>query len=242
MNVFVLKDEAAIGKVVGDLFCDKVLQKPNAVLGLATGATPLPTYQRMAKRCKAREVSFKGVTTFNLDEYCDLPVEHPNSYRSFMRAELFDNIDIDLQNTHFLDGNTADEFAQCAAFDALIEEKGGIDLQLLGIGRNGHIGFNEPANAFTDGTFKVELTPSTIAANSIYFTDVPMPRYAMTMGVGSILRAKEIVLVATGSAKAEAVKAMVEGAIDPQCPASALQKHENVAIYLDPAAAALLSR
>jgi len=240
MKIIILQDEAAIGKAAGDMFCALVQKIPKAVIGLATGATPLPCYGRMAERCKLGDVSFKNVTTFNLDEYCNLPEEHPNSYRSYMRMELFDKIDIDQKNTHFLDGNTNDETAECQRFDAMIEQSGGIDLQLLGIGRNGHIGFNEPGKAFTEGSFKVELTTSTIAANSVYFTDAPMPRYAMTMGVGSIMRAKEIVLIATGATKAEAVKAMLEGEIDPRCPASILQQHKNVTIYLDPPAASLL--
>jgi len=241
MKIIKLPSEIEIGQAVGDMFCALAQQNPQAVFGLATGATPIPTYQRMIARCKAGEVSFAGVTTFNLDEYCNLPEAHPQSYRSFMRAQLFGQIDILPQNTHFLDGNASDELAECQRFDALVEQVGGIDLQLLGIGRNGHIGFNEPDDTFTDGSFKVELTPSTIAANSVYFTeDVPMPTHAMTMGVGSILRAKEIVLIATGSAKAEAIKAMIEGPVDPQSPASALQKHKNVTIYLDPAAASLL--
>jgi len=242
MKVIVLQDEAAIGQAVGGLFCEAVRQKPDAVLGLATGASPIPAYQHMISQYKAGEVSFRGVTTFNLDEYCGLPEEHPNSYRSFMRAELFGQIDILPENTHFLDGNTADERAESERFRALIEQCGGIDLQLLGIGRNGHIGFNEPAEAFTQEAFKAALTPSTIAANSVYFTDIPMPEYAMTMGVGSILRAKKIVLVATGSAKADAVKAMLEGEITPRCPASALQGHADVTVCLDTAAAALLQK
>jgi len=240
MRIITLPDEIAIGQAVGDMFCALAQKNPQAVFGLATGATPVPTYQRMIARYTAGKVSFREVTTFNLDEYCDLPEAHPNSYRSYMRAELFDKIDIMPKNTHFLDGNTNDEAGECQQFDALIEQIGGIDLQLLGIGRNGHIGFNEPGEVFTDGSFKVKLTPSTIAANSIYFTDVPMPTHAMTMGVNLILRAKEIVLIATGNAKAEAIRAMIEGKIDPQHPASALQQHKNVTVYLDVAAASLL--
>jgi glucosamine-6-phosphate deaminase len=191
---------------------------------------------------QAGEVSFREVVTFNLDEYCDLPPEHPNSYHSFMAQELFSQIDIQPQNCHFLDGNAIDEFAESERYRLAIEAAGGIDVQLLGIGRNGHIGFNEPADNFTNEAFKVALTHSTIAANSVYFSDIPMPKHAMTMGVGSILRAKRIVLVATGSAKADAVKAMLEGEISPRCPATALREHPNVLVYLDPAAAALLRK
>ncbi|MCL2445462.1 MAG: glucosamine-6-phosphate deaminase [Oscillospiraceae bacterium] len=240
MKVITLNDENEIGKVIGDYFCTLLRENPAAVLGLATGASPIPTYQRMISRFNAGDVSFAKVRTFNLDEYCNLPATHPQSYRSFMHAQLFAQVDIAQNNTHFLDGNAMDEAAECSRFDALIEQLGGVDLQLLGIGRNGHIGFNEPADAFTQGSFKVQLAPSTLEANSGYFIDENMPTHAMTMGVGAILRAKEILLVATGAAKAEAVRAMIQGEITPQLPASALQNHPKVTIYLDPAAASLL--
>jgi len=240
MNVIVLRNEAEIGQAAGDLFCALVQNKANAVLGLATGSTPLPTYRRMISRYKAGDISYRDVITFNLDEYCDLPADHKNSYRTFMRRELFGQIDIPHKNTHFLDGNTKDERGESERFKRLIENAGGIDLQLLGIGRNGHIGFNEPSDAFTQDSHRTVLTESTIAANSVYFDDSPMPRYAMTMGVGSILRAKQIVLIATGEAKAEAVKAMLEDNVTPRCPASALQNHPDTTVYLDPSAAALL--
>jgi len=242
MNVFVLKDEAAVGQAVGDMFCALLQKKSNAVLGLATGSSPVPAYRRMIARYQAGEVSFRESTTFNLDEYCGLPEEDKNSYHTFMREELFGQIDILHKNTHFLDGNTADEIAENERFCALIKNAGGIDLQLLGIGRNGHIGFNEPSDEFTGACYKTALTESTIAANSVYFDDDSMPRYAMTMGVKMILRAKQIVLIATGNAKAEAVQAMIEGEVTPQCPASALQNHPDVAVYLDQAAAALLKK
>ena len=241
MKVIVLENATAIGHAVGDIVCEFVSQKPNAVLGLATGSSPVPAYQRMIARYRAGEASFRDVATFNLDEYCGLPEEHKNSYHTFMREELFSQIDIQPGNTHFLDGNCADELAESARFSRAIEAAGGIDLQVLGIGRNGHIGFNEPGEAFTGEAYKVALTPSTIEANSPYFTDMPMPEYAMTMGVGQILRARKIVLVATGEAKAGAVRAMLEGEVTAQCPASALQNHADATVYLDPAAAGLLS-
>ena len=242
MKVITLPDAAAIGRAVGDAICALVSQKPRAVLGLATGATPVPTYRRIIQRHREEALSFRGVSTFNLDEYCDLPEAHGNSYRSFMREQLFSQIDILPENTSFLDGNCADERAESERFSRAIEAAGGIDLQLLGIGRNGHIGFNEPAEAFTGEAYKTALTPSTIEANSPYFTDgTPMPRFAMTMGIGQILQARQIVLVATGAAKAEAVKAMLEGEVTPRCPASALQRHPDVTVYLDPAAASLLA-
>jgi len=242
MKVIILDNAQVIGRAVGDIVCELVSQKPNAVLGLATGSSPVPAYQRMIARHRAGEASFREVTTFNLDEYCGLPEEHKNSYHTFMREELCSQIDIQLENTHFLDGNCADEATESARFSRAIEAAGGINLQILGIGRNGHIGFNEPGEAFTQEAYKVALTPSTIEANSPYFTDIPMPEYAMTMGVGQILRARKIILIATGEAKAEAVRAMLEGEVTPQCPASALRNHPDVTVYLDPAAAGLLAQ
>jgi len=243
MKVIVLPDKETIGQAVGDLICDLVSQKPDAVLGLATGSSPVPTYQRMIARHRAGEASFQNVKTFNLDEYCDLPEEHENSYHTFMREQLFSHIDILPENTHFLDGNCADEATESQRFSRAIEAGGGIDLQLLGIGRNGHIGFNEPGASFTGAAYRTALTPSTIEANSPYFTgsDIPMPHCAMTMGIGQILEARRIVLIATGEEKAGSVKAMIEGEVTPRCPASALQNHKDVTVYLDPEAAALLA-
>ncbi len=240
MDIRIFKNEAEIGKAAGQLFCDTVKANPSCVLGLATGATPIPTYNYMVEEYKAGNVSFKDVSTFNLDEYCDLPKEHKNSYYSFMFENLFSKIDINADNVNFLDGNTDDPDAESARYADAIASKGGIDVQLLGIGRNGHIAFNEPSDAFTGESFKIALTQSTIDANSIYFDDIPMPRYAMTMGIGSIMKAKKIVLIATGASKAEAVKGMIKGEVTPQLPASILQQHQDVVIFLDEAAASLL--
>ena len=154
---------------------------------------------------------------------------------------LFSKVDIKPENVNFLDGNV-EPVAESARYAQAIKNAGGIDIQLLGIGRNGHIGFNEPADEFTDEAFKVKLTDSTIAANSQYFTDIAMPHYAITMGIGSIMRAKKIVLIATGESKAEAIKATVEGEVTPHCPASILQQHDDVTIFLDEAAASLLKK
>ena len=240
MRVLTFDSAAEIGRVAGETFVQTVLAKPDAVLGLATGATPLPTYAYMVEACKCGKVSFKDVTTFNLDEYCDLPKTHKNSYFTFMHENLFSKIDIDPAHVHFLDGNAPDADAESARYAAEIEAAGGIDIQFLGIGRNGHIAFNEPSDHFTNNAFKVHLTESTIEANSIYFDDVPMPRYAMTMGIGSVMRARKIVLVATGKSKAEAVRAMVRGEIDPHCPASILKAHPDCTVLLDKDAASLL--
>lgn len=240
MKVQKFESAAQIGSAAGEMFVQAVLQKPDAVLGLATGATPLPTYAYMIEAYTGGKVSFKDVSTFNLDEYCDLPKTHKNSYYSFMFENLFSKIDINPDNVHFLNGNAPDAEAESARYTAEIEQAGGIDIQFLGIGRNGHIAFNEPSDRFTNNAFKIKLTESTIEANSIYFDDVPMPRYAMTMGIGSVMRARKIVLVATGKSKAEAVHAMILGDIDPHCPATILKAHPDCTVLLDADAASLL--
>lgn len=240
MNVQILENAQEIGVAVGRLFVEQVKEKPDSVLGLATGSSPIPTYQFLVKEYNAGNISFRNVTTFNLDEYCDLPRDDKNSYYSFMFANLFRHTDIDPGRVNFLDGNAADEKAECAQYEARIQAAGGIDLQLLGIGNNGHIGFNEPADKFTHTTYKVALTQSTLEANKRFFPDSDMPHYALTMGIDSIMQAKRIVLIATGEAKAQAVYNMIKGEVSPKCPASVLQKHEDAHIFLDRDAAKLL--
>ena len=240
MKVTVLKTAEDIGVAVAKIFTDEVKANPNCILGLATGASPIPTYNNIIKTHKEEGISFKGVKTYNLDEYCDLPKADKNSYYTFMHEQLFNGLDILEENVHFLDGNATDTDAECKRYDNEINEAGGIDIQLLGIGNNAHIGFNEPADSFTDGSFKVKLTDSTIEANKIYFDENPMPHYALTMGVNQIMSAKKIVLIATGPKKAEAIRNMIKGEVTPQVPASILQKHNDVEIFLDEAAASLL--
>lgn len=240
MKVTVLKTAEEIGVAVAKIFTDEVKANPNCILGLATGASPIPTYNNIIKTHKEDGISFKGVKTYNLDEYCDLPKADKNSYYTFMHEQLFNGLDILEENVHFLDGNAADTDAECKRYDNEINEAGGIDIQLLGIGNNAHIGFNEPADSFTDGSFKVKLTDSTIEANKIYFDENPMPHYALTMGVNQIMSAKKIVLIATGPKKAEAIRNMIKGEVTPQVPASILQNHDDVEIFLDEAAASLL--
>lgn len=240
MEVIVYNTAEEIGEAIGKIFVDTVNAKHDTVLGLATGASPIPTYDYIAKAYEAGEVSLKDVTTFNLDEYCDLPREDKNSFYSFMVENLFSRTDIDMNKVNFLNGNAEDVDAECARYDIAIEAAGGIDLQILGIGTDGHIGFNEPADHFSEKSFRIQLEQSTIDSNQKYFGDVPMPRYAVTMGTGIILKAKRIVLVATGDSKAEAVQKMIQGPVDPHCPASALQNHSDTVIFLDKAAAKLL--
>lgn len=242
MEVKIFNNAQEIAVAAAELFTDIINNKNDAVLGLATGATPVPTYEKLIEAYNQGKVSFKDVRTFNLDEYCDLPKDNKNSYYTFMFQNLFSHVDIDPANVGFLDGNVTDYDAESKRYAEAIKAKGGIDVQLLGIGHNGHIAFNEPADAFTDEAFRVTLSESTINANSIYFDDAPMPRYAMTMGIGSIMRSKKIVLVATGAGKAQAIKGMVEGEVTPQLPASILQNHDDVVVYLDKDAASLLTK
>lgn len=240
MDIKIYNNAEEIGCAAAQLYKELINSNPSAVLGLATGATPVPTYKKLIELYKNGEISFKDVTTFNLDEYCNLDKHDKNSYYTFMHENLFNYIDIKEENVNFLDGNAEDCDAESKRYAEAIRAAGGIDLQLLGIGTNGHIAFNEPADKFTDEAFKVTLTQSTINSNQKYFGDVPMPRYAMTMGIGSIMRSKKILLIATGESKAKAIKAMVSGKITPQIPCSILNEHKDVVIMLDKAAASLI--
>ena len=236
MNIHILENAEQIAAAVGSMIIDAINRKPDITLGFATGASPVPTYNFLRKAYNEGKVSFKSITTFNLDEYCDLPKSDKNSYYSFMHENLFNHIDVNEDNVNFLNGNASDAEAECERYDNLINEKR-IDIQLLGVGRNGHIGFNEPANKFTKGSFKVRLTQSTIDANSIYFDENPMPHYALTMGTVSIMKSKQIIMIATGKSKQDAIYGMVHGDITPACPASVLQLHPDVHIFLDKDAA-----
>lgn len=237
MEIKIFENAEEIGAAAAGLYKEIIKKKPDAVLGLATGATPIPTYNNLIKLYNNGEISFRDITTFNLDEYCDLDKNDKNSYYTFMHENLFSKIDINEKNVNFLDGNASDYDAESKRYADEIKASGGIDLQLLGIGTNGHIAFNEPADEFTDEAFRVTLTQSTINSNQKYFGDVPMPRYAMTMGIGSIMRSKKILLIATGESKADAIKAMTSGDVTPRIPCSVLNKHDDVIIMLDKAAA-----
>ena len=239
MILHIFNNAEEIGKAVANLIVEQVNEKPDSVLGFATGASPVPTYKSLIKAYNKGKVSFKDITTFNLDEYCDLPKDDKNSYYTFMHENLFNHIDVKEENVNFLNGNAEDTDAECLRYDDLLTENK-IDIQLLGVGRNGHIGFNEPSNKFTKGSFKVRLSQSTIDANSVYFDENPMPNYALTMGTVSIMKSKQIILIATGRSKSDAIDGLVNGDITPSCPASVLQLHPNVHIFLDKAAAARL--
>ncbi len=242
MVIKTFKTAEEIGVAVAKIFTDAVAENPSCVLGLATGATPIPTYKNIISTYEKGGLSFKDVKTYNLDEYCNLPKSDKNSYYTFMHEQLFNGLDILEENVHFLDGNAEDSEAECKRYDDEINAAGGIDIQLLGIGNNAHIGFNEPADEFTTGSFKVTLTQSTIDANKIYFDENPMPTHALTMGIQQIMSAKKVILIATGPKKAEAIKNMIEGPVTAQVPASILQQHDDVLIFLDEDAASLLSK
>ena len=234
MRILIFKSrEEAISRAVCRVSC-LLKKKPNSVLGLATGGTMEPVYQGLVERYEAGELSFAHATTFNLDEYVGLPPDHPQLYRQTMKRQFFRHIDLP-PGRAFLPKGFADSPAEEAErYDKAIAEAGGIDLQLLGIGRNGHIGFNEPSSSLTSRTRVKRLSRQTLEDNRRFFakSDV-MPTHAITMGVGTILESKSILLVAFGSEKAHAVADMIEGPVSAICPASALQLHRSVTIVLD---------
>ncbi|QDT07857.1 Glucosamine-6-phosphate deaminase 1 [Rubripirellula lacrimiformis] len=226
---------------VAGIFADAVVANPSVVLGLATGGSPVATYGRLIDRHRTAGLDFSRVTTFNLDEYIGLGPDHPQSFRHFMQQQLFDHVNVNLAKTHVPDGCCRDLDAHVAAYEAAITGAGGIELQLLGIGSNGHIAFNEPGSPADSRTRKVALTQETIDANSRFFDSIDdVPRTAITMGIGTILESRRIVLIATGTSKAEAVAAAIRGPRTIDCPASLLQSHDDVTLVIDQAAAAQL--
>ena len=217
--------------------------KPDIVLGLATGRTMIGFYEQMAARFRAGECSFSQVTSFNLDEYVGLPEGNLGSYHAYMRRHFVESTDVEPDAVHVPDGNAADVVAAAEAYEDAICQAGGIDIQLLGIGGNGHVAFNEPGSSLASRTRVKRLTPETVHANAPEFgTSEDVPRYVMTMGIGSIMDARIVFLLASGESKAQAVAAMVEGPITSWCPASVLQMHRHAFVLVDPGAASRLSR
>ena len=213
-------------------------ENPSLVLGLPTGRTPLLFYEELVRLHADEEVDFSRATTFNLDEFVGIPADHPGSYRTFMRRFLFDHVNADPSRTHFLDGSASDIAQECVRYEAAIEAAGGIDLQILGIGTNGHIGFNEPAAELEARTHKVVLRPETRRSNAALFGGNPddVPAEALSMGMGTILHARQAVLLATGESKSRCVERVVNGPITTSLPASFLQLHDNAELMLDEAA------
>ena len=240
MEIVICKTREEASKLAAKAIIDQVKAKPKSVLGLATGSTPVLMYKELGKAVKAKKVSFREVKSWNLDEYYGLAPTHDQSYRYFMNENLFKFIDINIKNTHVLNGLAKDPVKECKAYEAAIKRAGGIDLQVLGIGSDGHIAFNEPGTSLASRTSVVYLTPSTIKDNARLFFKGKMdevPTRALSMGVGTICEAKKIVLLAFGEGKQDAVKGMVEGGVSQFCTASALQMHPDAWVYCDEAAA-----
>ena len=241
MEVIICKTKEEASRLAADMIAGLVKKTPKCVLGLATGSTPVEMYKCLAADVKAKKISFKSVKSWNLDEYWGLPGTHDQSYRYFMDKNLFDHIDIDKKNTHVLNGLAKDWKKEVKAYEAAIKKAGGIDLQVLGIGSDGHIAFNEPGSSLASRTRLVSLTPQTIKDNARFFKKAAdVPKYALSMGVGTIMESKTVVLLAFGANKADAVKGAVEGGISQFCTASALQMHKDAWFFCDEAAASKL--
>lgn len=231
------KDYKDMSRKAANIISAQVIMKPDCVLGLATGSSPIGTYGQLIDWYNKGDLDFSKVSSVNLDEYRGLGPDHAQSYRYFMNTNFFDHINIDKSRTFVPNGLASDVAKFCEDYDKLIEDMGGVDLQLLGLGRNGHIGFNEPSDVFARGTHCIDLTPSTIDANKRFFeSEEDVPRQALTMGIRNIMMAKKIVVVVSGEDKAEALKEAVYGPITPQLPGSILQLHPDVIVIADEAA------
>ncbi len=241
MRIICAKDYADVSRKAANIIAAQIYLKPDCVLGLATGSSPVGTYQELIAKYNAGDLDFSQVRTVNLDEYVGLTADHDQSYAWFMRHNLFDHVNIDQANCNIPDGTNPDAQAECARYDAVIDAFGGADLQLLGLGPNGHIGFNEPANEFVKNTNHVKLTDETINANARFFENrEDVPKYAYTMGIGGIMKAKRVLLVVNGEKKAQAVKDCFFGPICPQAPGSILQLHPDFTLVADEAALSLV--
>ncbi len=234
MRIICAKDYKEMSEMAADIIGAQVLLKPDAVLGLATGSTPIGTYEELVRRYEAGRLDFSKIKTVNLDEYRGLTRDNDQSYYYFMHTHLFDHININKNNTNVPDGMETDALKAGQDYENIIKNYGGIDLQLLGLGNNGHIGFNEPGDEFIDKTHVVDLTESTIEANKRFFASIDdVPKQAYTMGIGSIMRAKRVLMVVNGKGKAEIVKEAFFGPITPKVPASILQLHNDFILIGD---------
>ena len=243
MEIIIKPDPVAVQQEAANILRRQIQRKPDSVLGLATGSTPVPVYEALVKMHQRGELDFARIVTFNLDEYVGLAEDHPCSYREFMRQHLFGRVNLASKNIHFPDGLAKDIPAHCAEYEAAIARAGGIDLQLLGIGRDGHIGFNEPSSSLASRTRIKTLTPQTVKDNAKCFgSPDKVPRHVITMGVGTIMDARHCLLLATGDAKAEAVSRMAEGPVTADVPASILQMHPSCTLVVDELAAGKLKR
>lgn len=223
-----------VSKIVADIITEEIKANPEAVLGLATGSTPIGTYEELVRRYEAGEIDFSKIQTVNLDEYKGLSPENDQSYRYFMNDHLFNHVNIPIENTHVPNGLEEDSEKACKEYEACLKSIGAPDIQILGLGLNGHIGFNEPSDIFTKATHCVDLTQSTIEANARFFESMDeVPKQAYTMGIGSIMRAKKIVLIVTGEKKREILDLVINGDVKPEVPATILQMHSNVTVVAD---------
>ncbi len=237
MRIYRAKDYADMSRKAANIVSAQVIMKPDCVLGLATGSTPIGLYKQLVEWYQKGDLDFSEVRTVNLDEYKGLSRDNDQSYYYFMHAQLFDHVNIPVENTHLPNGMEMDSEKECARYSKLIRSMGGIDLQLLGIGHNGHIGFNEPEEAFETDVHCVDLTKSTIEANKRFFASADdVPKQAYTMGIKTIMQAKKILIVASGEDKAEIVHDAFFGPITPKVPASVLQLHNDVTLVADEAA------
>ena len=241
MRIYKAKDYADMSRKAANIVSAQVIMKPNCVLGLATGSTPIGLYKQLVEWFKKGDLDFSEVMTVNLDEYKGLSRENDQSYYYFMHQNLFDHVNIPVENTHLPNGMEPDSQKECKRYTELIQSLGGVDLQLLGIGHNGHIGFNEPGESFDKQVHCVNLTESTIEANKRFFASADdVPKQAYTMGIKTIMQARKVLVVANGLAKAKAVKAVVSGPVTPECPGSILQMHPDCILVADEEALSLL--
>ena len=241
MKLIIAKNYEELSKIAAEEFAEVIINKPTAILGLATGGSPVGMYKELIRKYENKELDFSKCTSINLDEYIGLNPEHEQSYRNFMNTNLFNYININKDKTFVPNGLAENLEEECRNYDRKIEELGGIDVQLLGIGNNGHIAFNEPGEELSTGTHIISLTESTIEANARFFDSIDqVPRKALTMGLGGIMKAKKIILIASGEGKAEAIQGIFSGKITTDNPATMLQMHRDVVVIVDEAAAKLI--
>lgn len=234
LNIQTYPDYNAMSAAAAEIISMQVIQKPNSILGLATGSTPEGLYSCLVGKFLRGQVDFSGVTSVNLDEYYPISPDNAQSYRYFMNHHLFNHVNINKGNTYVPDGTAADGDAEAGRYEALVESLGQVDVQVLGIGRNGHIGFNEPSNELIPETHVTELLDSTIEANSRFFASKEeVPTHALTMGIGTILKAKQILLLVSGKEKHDALMCLMAGKVTTECPATLLLLHPNVTVLCD---------
>lgn len=237
MKVYKVKDYQELSRKAANIIAAQVIMKPDCVLGLATGSSPVGTYDNLTAMYEKGDLDFSSVTTVNLDEYKGLDASNDQSYRYFMNTHLFNRVNIPMERTFVPDGTETDSEKACSAYNEILHSVGTVDLQLLGLGHDGHIGFNEPADYFPDETHCVDLTEVTIQANKRFFqNEADVPRQAYTMGIGTIMRAKMVLVVVSGADKADILNQVITGPVTPQVPASILQFHPNAVIIADEAA------